>query len=420
MKGEFVSYIVIVLCIYFLVFNFPLTPLGVPVGTKNLLYLFLLLVMLLYGKKYMASFKHFGKEFLLLLIPLMYVLFRTLMGGDSVFVTKHITGLLDTFFVPLAILLYAAKSGITTENKFIRCILILGAVASVISLLSFIFPPVQAYIKYNILNLQPETALYWNNNRGFGLAMSLTSSYAYIQGIIFVLGCFYAKENKWFLFFLPLVLLSVITNARTGLLILTVGVIIFIVSKKTSFASVFFGIVVFVMIINLQDIMQSFGVSSEIVGWISVLFNDMDVIYATGDINQSYTGNRLFDTMWILPETSSEWLFGKGYSLFRHELEENSDNGWILQLNYGGIIYMILLYFFVIPIISGLRKSKKLSLAVFFLAIILIVNTKSSLFPNNEVFRFLMIIYMYFMLLNRKSVNKPSEFSYDKTFLRSV
>lgn len=406
MKGKLIPYIIIIVLVYFLIFNFPLTPLGLSMGTKNILYFFLLVIIVLYAKKYGELLKRLKKESLLLLLPLIYVVFRTMAGGDSEFLTKSIFGLFDTFFVPLALVFYAIKSGITTEKQFIRCILILGAVASVISLVSFIFPPVQAYIKYNILNLQPETALYWNNYRGFGLAMSLTSSYAYIQGIIFVIGCFYSKDNKWFLFFLPLVLLSVILNARTGLLILLVGMAIFFVSTKKSFTSFLFGMLAIFMLLFLQDIMQTFGVSSEIREWVAILFDDMDNIYLSRDITQSHTGNRLFDTMWILPETSSEWLIGKGYSLFRHQTEENSDNGWILQLNYGGIIYMLFLYPIMLQMLSRFHKRGKDFFAIYLLLIFFIVNTKSSFLPNNEVFRLMMIIYMYSILISKKSNKK--------------
>lgn len=415
MRGKVIPYTVFILCLYFLVFNFPLTPLGLSMGTKNLLYLFLLLVLVINGRKYGSLLKNFGKEFFLLFGAFLYVLFRTLIGGDSDILTKNIYGIIDTFFVPLALVLYAIKSGITTEKQFIRCILILGAVASVISLISFIFPPVQAYIKYNILNLQPETALYWNKYRGFGLAMSLTSSYAYIQGIIFVLGCFYSKDNKWFLFFLPLVLLSVIFNARTGLLILLIGVVIFFVSRKRNFTSFLFGMLAIFMLIFLPDIMQTFGVSSEIREWVAVLFDDIDTIYSSRDLTQTNTGSRLFDSMWILPETESEWLIGKGYSLFRTEIDEHSDTGWILQLNYGGIIYMLFLYPIIIRMVSGLHKIGRKTIAIYIFIVFLIINTKSSFYPASETFRLLMIIYMFFIMTIN---NNDKKIVYDKSYLR--
>lgn len=419
MRGKVISYVAFIVCLYFLVFNFPLTPLGFSFGTKNLLYLFLLVIIVFNSRKYTDLVKCFKTEFILLLLPFFYVLFRTMLDGESEFITRHILGILDNFLVPLALVLFAIKAGITTEKQFIRSILILGAIASVISFVSFLFPPVHNYIKFNILNVQPENFMYWDDYRGFGLAMSLTSSYAYIQAIIFVLGCFHSKDNKWFLFFLPLVFLSVILNARTGLLILLVGMVIFLVSMRSGTTSLIFGIIAIIMLFFMDDIMQLFGASYETREWVAVLFNDIDTIYSTRDVTQTGTGSRLFGDMWIMPNTSTEWMIGKGYSLFRHETEVSSDNGWVLQLNYGGIIYMFLLYLIIIQNSIRLCKYMRKTWFCYFLLIFLIVNTKSSFFPGNEVFRFLMTIYMFYIVFDIKYINLIHPKTYEKSFLRS-
>lgn len=398
-----------------------MSSLGLATGTKNVLYIFLLVIIFVYGRNYINLLKSYKKEFILLLLPLTYVLFRTFVGGDSVFIGRHILGIVDTFLVPIALVVFAIKNGITTENMFIRSILMVGALASVISVACLFFPELQSYIKYTILNLQPDMPLYWNTYRGFGLAMSLTSSFAYIQGFLFVLGCFYAKENKWFLFFLPAVLLSVVLNARTGLVILMVGMMFFVLSQRKRLGMYFLGLIVaLVVVIYLPGTLSIFGVSSDTINWVSVIFTDIDNIATTGDIGQSTTGGKLFGSMWIIPETTTELMIGKGYSLFRHQVEDTSDNGWILQLNYGGIVYMFFLYLIALQMLSVLYKSGRKSFALYILLIFLIVNTKSSLFPNNEVFRLLMIIYIFFKLINRNGINTNKKFLYDKSFLRSI
>lgn len=418
MTGKIIPYTIFIVCLYFSVFNFPLGMLGLSTGTKNLLCLFLLYILVVHGKSYFKLLKVFKIEFFLLLLVLLYVLIRTGLGGDSSFIGKHVFGIIDTFFVPMALVLFAIKNDITTQSKFIRAILILGAIASIISITCLLYPPLQSYVKYTILNLQPDDFLYWTTYRGYGLAMSLTSSYAFIQGFIFVLGCFYAKENKWFLFFLPAVLLSVVLNARTGLIILMVGMIFFMISQRKRQGMYFLGLfVALVIIIYLPETLSSLGVSSDTINWISILFTDIENVTTTGDVQQSGTGSKLFGSMWILPETTYEWMIGMGYSLFRHQTEATSDNGWILQLNYGGIIYMFFLYLLALRMLSMLYKSGRKSFSLYILFICLIVNTKSSLFPNNEVFRLLMIIYMYLMLINKKNSNKNQKISYDKSFL---
>ena len=420
MKGKIIPYSIVIACLYFTLFNFPLAYFRLPGGTKNLLYIFLLGIILVYGKAYFNFVKVFSKELWLLFLPLLFVLLRTGIGGETEFIGKHVLGLLDTFFVPLSLVLFAIKSGITIETRFIRCILVLGAVASVISFACFLSPSLQSYVKYTVLNIQPDNYLYWNTFRGFGLAQALTSSYAYIQGSIFVIGCFYAKDNKWFLYFLPLVLLSVLLNARTGIVILIVGLIIFVLTRKSGFKTILLSIPCLLVFLFIPEIMSSMGLKSNTIEWVLVVFSDMDNIVTTGDVTQTGVGGKLFETMWILPETSSEWLIGKGYSLFRHEVETSSDNGWILQLNYGGIIYMFFLYLIIFQILFRLYKIRRKSFALYFLFIFLIINTKSSFLPNDEEFRMLMMIYMFYILIDRNLKLNKRNISYDKSFLRSI
>lgn len=411
-------YIVLIICLYFSVHNFPLIMLS-SLGTKNLLYLFLIAILLIYGKAYSKYLCAFKNELGLLLLPLVYVLMRTAMGGDVGVVGRHVLGIADAFLVPLALVVYAMKNGIATEKKIMRIVLVLGAVASMISFACFLYPPLQSYIKYTVLNIQPDNYLYWVDFRGFGLSQKLTSDFAFIQGTIFVLGFFYLKDNKWFLYFLPFILFSVVFNARTGLLILLAGMIIYVVNRRVGAASTFLGVSALAMLFFLPDIMQSLGVKSDTLDWVTRLFDDMDAVAASGDFTQSRTGEKLFGSMWVLPDNTAEWIIGKGYLLFRHKTESNSDNGWILQLNYGGLVYMAVLYPIIFLMFKRLRGIGQKSFAWYFLVIFIIINTKSAFLPNDEDFRLLMMIYMFFILnaKNNKVINYTC--TNEKAFLRS-
>ena len=418
-KSKRTPYIVFVICLYFSVHNFPLIMLG-SMGTKNLLYLFLVVILMVYGKAYSKYLSAFKNELGLLLLPLFYVLMRTAIGGDVGFIGRHVLGIADAFLVPLALVVYAMKNGIATEIKFMRTILVLGAVASIISFTCFLYPPLQAYIKYTVLNIQPDNYLYWTDFRGFGLAQKLTSDFAFIQGTIFVLGFFYLKDNKWFLFFLPFVLFSVMFNARTGLVILMAGMMIYVLSRKIGVTNSALGVSALALLLFLPEVMQSMGMKSDTLDWVTRLFDDMDAVAASGDFTQSRTGEKLFGSMWVLPDDTAEWILGKGYSLFRHETESNSDNGWILQLNYGGIVYMLVLYPIIFSMFKRLRNIGQNSFAWYFLVIFIIINTKSAFLPNDEDFRLLMMIYMFFILnvKNNKVIKQTG--TNEKALLRSI
>lgn len=407
---RFVKISFLVLLLYLFLHNFPLDIIGIGIGTKNLLYIVLLWTIFKKRRKYLQLLHSFKTELWILILPLIYVLFWTLFGGESSVLTKHVIALLDVFFVPLALVLISFEMGLTEESNYFRNFLLLGAVASIISFVCFLVPGLQTFIKSSILRLDQDDYLFWTEFRGFGLSDSLTSNYAYVQATIFVLGCIYAKHNKWFLFFLPLVFFSVLFNARTGIVIILVGLVIYFFSSKKILYSVGIGVFAILILKELPDIMSSMGIGSDGIRWVTIIFEDIYNVLLSQDIGQSRTGEELFDSMWILPDNTEEWLFGKGYTLFRHSVYKSSDVGWILQLNYGGIFYMILLYLIMIRVCFSLVKCGRFRYALYFLSIFLIVNTKSVFVPNCEEFRLLMFAYFYYVLTSktRKQVHlKP-------------
>lgn len=404
MKKKSLYFLYIVL-LYLSLHNFPIYG----VGSKSIAYIFTLLLLVLGYKEYVAILKKIKIEVWMFLLILSYALFRTLAGGDFALLTKHIVAICDMIFTPITLFLISLKIGIKGENRYVRSFLIFGCIASVISLISFIYPSVQAYIKYTILNLQPDNQLYWNNYRGFGLSASLSSNYAYIQGTLFVLGCYYFRENKWILWFLPLLFLSTIFNARTGVIISIVGVFLYLLLNENVKYSVFVGIVGILFFVSLQDILRGLGAGNDAISWMLIAFNDFNEVVQSQDLTESNTGSILLGRMWVLPNTDLEWLFGKGYSLHRHLVDDTSDVGWILQLNYGGIIYMIILYLLILYMFYRLIIIKRYFFALFFIFIFAIVNTKSSFLPNCDEFRMLMMLYIYYIAydkLNKKMKNK--------------
>ena len=106
--------------------------------------------------------------------------------------------------------------------------------------------------------------------------------------------------------------------------------------------------------------------------------------------------------MWVLPETISEWIVGKGKHIYT-EYQNSSDVGFILQLNYGGIIYLILLLNLIISIFSNINRKEHNRILLFFIITVIISNLKGEFIINSSGFRVLSIFTLY-LISNTTSV----------------
>lgn len=386
------------LVLYVFLFN---PPLRILLGNIDLGYVLIIISFLLMIKKSGVLQMHisiFEKELILFLIVLFYVIIRSGIQGDTITIIKHILGVSKVFFVIPFILYYAKKVGLDNEHRLIRSLLIVSSLAACITILCIYNPSFDSFVREKIIQYNEDDYLMNASYRGFGIASGLTSYYGYIQGTIMALGVLYIKENKWFLPFLPLVFLSALVNARTGVLISIWGLIVFALSKNSKLIIPLVSMFI-IFIISLENIMSFFNFSDYTMAWILDFQDEMGGFYSSGDIGQSRTLSRLFGEMFILPQTFTEWILGKGVSLFRTGYgQAHSDMGWVLQLNYGGIIYLIPLYTIIITIAKRMLRNNLKLFSCFFIGTIVIINTKSSFYPGNGEFFFLMLLYCFFII----------------------
>ena len=110
--------------------------------------------------------------------------------------------------------------------------------------------------------------------------------------------------------------------------------------------------------------------------------------------------------MFFLPEGVGEWLFGKGFYLFRnkHGLEA-TDNGWSNELCFGGLVYMIPLLVMLILIIRQLIKNKGIGFGLAFFLTMSIVNTKTVLLPSRTIFYLMMLLLFITTPNTKKKIN---------------
>ena len=401
-KHSWHSYIIVVLCLY-LYLHSPYIPyLPFAVGSVKLLYLPMLLMLFSYLKSFRYFRKTFKAEYLILWFVLLFVVLRTIGGGENV-ISFYISALIEIFFLPWFIILVLFKNGFRRIDDIFYLLLIVGAVGAIISTLAFVSPTLNNYIRDSFLYLKSGHGLDTKLWRGFGLSSALTSHYSYIQASIVVLYFFYAKKNKWFVFALPFMLLSIIFNARTGVLILVLGLLIRLFSNFSLKITFMLTMVLAIIIPNIENFFSFMGASDESVLWLNSFVEEISLLSDSDMLNNGvvYT---LLEQMVVWPSTINEWIWGRGYSLFGKldELGIQSDIGFINVLSYGGIIYSAVLYSLIIVGCIKLKQYKENWFMIFFIAVFIIINIKSTYLPLSGELRFMMLIY-YFLILYDKS-----------------
>lgn len=383
--------------------HMPYVPFGI--GMIKLLYIPMFIMFIERNNDLFSYFKIFKKERNILYVVITYVLIRTIIGGDKTMLSIHIVGFVEIFMLPLFIITYSYQLGIDSNEKFIKFLLVIGAIGALISFITIIFPSLQNYINNTFGILDNDSFLMRNAWRGRGLSEALTSDYAYIQATLVVFFFYYFKANKWFLFVVPFMLLSIIYNARTGIIILSLGVLLFVLGKRSLGKAIFFILGMLLIYWLFSTIFSMLGNTEDVTIFIEDFSQQMTILFETQDIEDSRTANELLIESFILPDNLKEWLIGRGYRLFgmKDVLGVSSDTGIINYLSYGGLSYVALLIIFYFKIIKRLIKSYNMWFGVYFFLITLVLTIKSIPFPNIGETRFLILVYYFFIISDKKA-----------------
>ncbi len=368
------------------------------IGSIKLLYV--LPIFLIFNKKTLKDFfAHYRMLLFSLLLIFLFTFIRTAFGGDITFVYLTIVTFIEVLLLPYCIvhLFFLRKN---KEFDIFNLLFIIASIGSVISLLCFLFPTVNYFFRY-VIQIFNERMID-NESRGFGLSDNLTFSYGMIQGLILAVWIIYMKKYKWFTFFVPFVLLSILINARTGIITPCICLMYYVLISRD--VKVLFNTLIMLLfiylIISSVDLAQ---INSGTAIWLDNFFNEVSALFS-GNMQESSTFNTLTGEMFVLPESNSDWLIGRGFSLFlktgMNTTGMNTDVGYLLQLNYGGLVYVSVLALFLFSLFRLQIKVIDKNLIVVFLLVCLIGNFKGDFILNSGGFRLVVIITMYFFELN--------------------
>jgi len=389
------AYIFFIIALYLFLFTPPIYWFTGRLAFSNLFVAVSMIAALLKPGIVKGFYRQNKKIFTCLFLLLIYTAFRSIFGGgDTGFITKHVLAVSSLFLVIPLFFFYAQKNGFCNEKYIVKAVLIVGSVAAVLSMLCLFFPAINQYVKGQMIIYEESDILNTETYRGFGIAAYLTSNYGYIQGFIAALGCWYLKDNRWFLFYIPFIILSALINARTGVLLSVLGIIFSLFSTSKSKYSILIGCISLFLFLNYKTILTSIGINEKTVDWIFSFGDEISNAFESGSVMESSTADTLLGRMWIMPDNLLQWIFGRGYSLFHGgKGVGNSDVGWILQLNYGGLIYVSMLYSAIIIMIKKLYRSNNKSYMYLFIMVFLIINTKTSIYPHDTVFYLMFMVY---------------------------
>ena len=336
---------------------------------------------------------------MLLSLLLLYTVVWDLLSGEVVFLNRFGACLVQGIFVPCLIIRFLKINSFLNRN-FENLMIGVALVGCAITILMIIYPPFDAFIN-SIHQSNEEFYEQFENSvesryRMYGLAESLTFTYPYV---IAVIALYTFSERKIYLS-IPLLLMTIIVvsfNARIAFIPLLLSLVyLFAVKQKNVKSLIGSTIAIVAFVVIWLNVIPTLGLFQN--EWGFSFFDEMVSYFTTGE---SRTMSTLTGSMFFLPDESAfTLLFGTGISAYH--IRNYSDVGYIIQLYYGGIIFLLLILYTMYYMPSRLIKRLGFShwFAFIFLFSIFILNFKGFYFSSIPGFRFFMLLYCYYLLID--------------------
>ena len=343
--------------------------------------------------KYVKRFRYelaFGLSFVFISI------FRDVVTGEIVYSDRFLIWFFQSLIFPFFVIYifqYIYKKNFSPSATLVDSLYYVVIFASLLTVVLILFPAVDRF--YESIQLDIYYELYKSfefRYRAYGVAENLTFTYGYLLGLFAAYSLLKSRYNSWHLLFFMLLIVGVAFNARIGFFPVIL-VMVYLVTFGLSFRllimfSTFVFTVFFILVSVTEDI-------SSFIYWPLMFFYELSGFFTSGD---GGTVSTLFDDFIIIPEYLTGLFFGNGVSLFGLETG-SSDVGYILQLNYAGIFFSLLIVLFFIfcsfrlGVVTGFRNWYfwLFTFSLFFL------NTKGFLLAATPGARLLFLLYLYYI-----------------------
>ncbi|MCE2615608.1 MAG: hypothetical protein ACTTKN_04545 [Phocaeicola sp.] len=363
------------------------------------------LISILFFKKYINAFyQKFKIEIILFSLIILYSLMLDLVGGKVVYLDRFLACFIQGLFFSFLLTCYINKNKYL-YNNFDNLLLAICFIATSITILAILDPSFDDIIK----SFTPEQDEFYENHtlsnefryRGFGLSENLSFTYPYVLSIIG--GYVIIKRlNIVTIFLLPMIFIAIIFNARIGFIPI-IGALLYIVVKNiTNIKKI---IILCFFVIGITALVPFISNSD------SVFNNSWGLSFFT-EINDglqgksSHTLDILLGEMIIIPDDNIiSLLFGTGKSIYT-EARNNSDIGYILQLNYGGVFLLTLILCYMLYTSRRFYKifHFKHWFTFIYIISIFVLNFKGFYFASTPGFRFMSLLYIFYIVNYKKQL----------------
>lgn len=398
---------------YLYVFNPPFQQL--PISPSKMLYLILLPIFFLKYKH--LFFGEYKPEVKILLSIIFYsFLVKLSTSSDTIYAQTNIFLLIESLFnaFTLACLLFWTFEA-NVERAFLWC----SVISALISVFLIVSPGVNDFVRNSLLVPERDMNADFFSFRSFGLSESLLFTYPVSLGVASCLSLEYAKKQPIYYLFLPVFLVAIMFNARLGLVPILVYLGYRIVLAR-DFAFIFrFAalLVIGFLILNYSGIFEEYETT---VVWVMDGFTEI-LNLLSGKEGDKVGNVDVLRTMIIIPETLVGIIFGMGRDVYLSSWNVgNSDIGYILQLNYGGIIYVMLMLIFIFMVYKRLRRlnTQYKWFNYVFIGTVLLCNVKGNFITTNSGMRTLMLLSFIYLFYGKNSTNCLKNVSDEKDINR--
>ncbi len=281
--------------------------------------------------------------------------------------------------VSIALMHFLLKKGYSSED-FLDIVVYAGLIQALIGILCFVSPSIKAmFNNLVIINSRSEriveTFALTSEYRNYGFASTLYDIFGCCMSIIALIALFRANRGKgiFYLAFLAISFVAII-NARTSIILISIGMIIMIISSlkgKNSRNSLIarlmlIGIIITAIILVVAVLFGDVSFNNQ---WLNTGISEIKSLIvdhkATGYFDQLFNGFIFF------PESTSSLLFGTGMDPAQ-AIEMGSDVGYIQDLWKYGIVGALIQYSAYLKLFRSVSKSNS-RIASFGLVITIIV-----------------------------------------------
>lgn len=396
--------IIYTLFLFFTFFTPPIAIGSIRLYLNWVLWPFALLYCFKHQSRFKLFYKTYSREIGVILYVIVFSLFRGFMGGEMPTFYDNCFAIMGLIVVPFYLVEYGRKLFDSFEEN-VQYILYAGVIAIGVTLLCLSIPGIDDFIRNSVIKYRAGEVGAEVLYRGFGWGGQMTSHYSYVIGIIMTLGVMYSKKH-WFYPVIPFALVACLVNARTGAAIALIGIAVYLIFSGRKVASVV-TLVVGILSLNLLGIiMPGLNISDSTSNWANTFFLEMETMSTDGasDTTLGY----IWKEMLILPKDFQWLMIGNGYSLFSYHYTDygmlRSDIGFVNQLSFGGLVYVIPLYYLAFRIANKFYIWKRRDLGVFLILSFLIINFKGSFLLSSPSFGLFVLLYYLISFRNKRQV----------------